>query len=600
MKPVKLIMEGFGSYIKRTEIDFTAFGDNALFLITGSTGGGKTTILDAICFALYGKATGGLRSWEQMRSIGADESIPTSVDFTFTVGAKAYRFYRSQTLYRGRRDGAVKIRVENSCYDVSDGEKLLESGADRSVSAKAQALLGLDCDQFSRVMILPQGEFRRLLLSQSSEKAKLFEKLFDAQQWSKITDCTIKRADEVKEEALKLQSNRLAVLSACGCDSVSQLEEKATAASEKYKQARQAAETLDKAFKTKQSQAERLKKRDELKSTVEKSLISLEQARNEQKAAQVSLANAEKSIETLAQLQNEINRERENARQLDEALNALAKIAQAQKELSHCTATLEKAREQRLALEAKTQELQKKTAAGEGYTAALRCEIQRIPSEIMKLQTLSEINESYKTLEELKLRLTAAKKEAEATEKSYNSSLLELEALKESEKAIDEKIRGNMSVFLSSRLESGKPCPVCGSTEHPHPAVFTGEKEQGLVKKQKELLRLIKEKESRCSELLRVKSEKAAVCVQINEQLNEQQKKCDGYNIYYKTCQHDLEVQRHTLDELNAKKAKLPTAEKQLAALKTQLEQTGRSSGELTDRIIKLEAARAQSQERIN
>ena len=96
----------------------------------------------------------------------------------------------------------------------------------------------------------------------------------------------------------------------------------------------------------------------------------------------------------------------------------------------------------------------------------------------MKLQTLSEISESYKTLEELKLRLTAAQKEAEAAGKSYDSSLLELETLKESEKIIDEKIRGNMSVFLSSRLESGKPCPVCGSTEHPHPAVFTGEKEQ--------------------------------------------------------------------------------------------------------------------------
>lgn len=600
MKPVKLIMEGFGSYIKRTEIDFTAFGDNALFLITGSTGGGKTTILDAICFALYGKATGGLRSWEQMRSIGADESIPTSVDFTFSLGYKTYRFFRSQSLYRGRRDGAVKIRVENSCYDLSDGEKLLEAGADRSISARAQALLGLDCDQFSRVMILPQGEFRRLLISQSSEKAKLFEKLFDAQQWSKITDCAIKKADEVRDKALSLQSERLAVLSGCGCDSVSRLEEKADAATEKYKQTNQEAERLDKALKTKQAQAERLKKRDELKCAAEKSLISLEQSKHEQEAAITSFAGAEKNTETLERVQNEINRERENARQLDEALNAVAKITQAQRELTQRTAALEKAREQKLALEEQSQKIHKMTADREEYTAALSREIQRIPSEIIKLQTLSEINESYKTLEELKTKLTAAKKEAEAAGKSYDSSLLELEALKESEKIIDAKIRGNMSVFLSSRLESGKPCPVCGSTEHPHPAVLTGEKEQGLVKKQKELLRLIKEKEAHCSELLRIKSEKVAACSQINAQLNEQQKKCDGYNIYYKTWQHDLELQKHTLDELNAKKAKLPTAEKQLAALKAQLEQISKNTGELTKSIIELEASRAQSQERIN
>lgn len=89
MKPEKLIMQGFGPYLGITEVDFTRLGKNSLFLITGATGGGKTTILDGICFALFARATGGLRSWKQMRSIGAPDDTPTLVDYIFTLGMRA-------------------------------------------------------------------------------------------------------------------------------------------------------------------------------------------------------------------------------------------------------------------------------------------------------------------------------------------------------------------------------------------------------------------------------------------------------------------------------------------------------------------------------
>ena len=84
MKPISITMQGFGSYIQSTTIDFSSLGENPIFLITGSTGGGKTTILDAMCFALYCKATGGRRSWSSMRSTAADDALSTSVDFSFS------------------------------------------------------------------------------------------------------------------------------------------------------------------------------------------------------------------------------------------------------------------------------------------------------------------------------------------------------------------------------------------------------------------------------------------------------------------------------------------------------------------------------------
>lgn len=599
MKPIKLIMEGFGSYIKKTEIDFTAFPDNALFLITGSTGGGKTTILDAICFALYGKATGGLRSWEQMRSIGADESTPTSVDFTFALGNHQYRFYRYQKLYRGRRDGLIKIKTENICYDLSDGERLIATGADRSITAQAQALLGLDCDQFSRVMILPQGEFRRLLLSPSSEKARLFEKLFDTQQWSRITACAIDKADAMREQAEALISQRQTILASHSCESITELEEKSAEFAEKHRKIQDKINALDAALKSKQEQVNALKKRDELAAAVITSKAQLANAQNEKSKSATEFSAAEKSCEALPKLSDEANKKRESLRQIEELLKSIAQIKAASQELARHKKEIENTEKSKLTLDEQAKEFCEKIKLGEEYVSTLRQEIEKIPAVMAKLQTLKEISDNYKKLEELKLRLAAAEKESTAGNEDYKKILLELDALKEQKNTVDRKIRENMSVYLSSNLESGKPCPVCGSTVHPHPATDSGEKEQGLVKKQKALESLIKDKEAQCSEKLRISSEKTAAESQIRELLSAQQSVCNGYNIYYKTFQRDLDLQNRTLDELTAKKAKLPSAEKRLADLKKQLEKTRNDNDLLSKRILQLEKLSAQAESTI-
>ena len=101
MKPLKLTLQAFGSYIDRTEIDFERLGENRIFLISGPTGGGKTTLLDAMCFALYCRATGGRRSWAGMRAAGAPPEQETLVEFEFTLGRERYRFCRSRSFCAG-------------------------------------------------------------------------------------------------------------------------------------------------------------------------------------------------------------------------------------------------------------------------------------------------------------------------------------------------------------------------------------------------------------------------------------------------------------------------------------------------------------------
>ena len=158
MKPISLTMQAFGPYLDAATVDFSRLGEHPIFLITGSTGGGKTTILDAMCFALYCRATGGRRSWGSMRSTSAPDDRATLVDFAFSLGGEEYRFCRSQAVHIVRGSGRREIREEHLCYKKEQGEwQLLLSGSETKIRERAQLLLGLTCEQFSQVIVLPPG-----------------------------------------------------------------------------------------------------------------------------------------------------------------------------------------------------------------------------------------------------------------------------------------------------------------------------------------------------------------------------------------------------------------------------------------------------------
>ena len=136
MIPISLTMTAFGPYLRETTVDFTRLGDRSLFLITGSTGGGKTSILDGMCFALYCRATGGRRGWTEMRCDSAADDQPTSVDFVFSLGKEYYRFRRSIRVHFVRGSGRREFREEHVCWKwkEEDGDwELWESGSETQV-----------------------------------------------------------------------------------------------------------------------------------------------------------------------------------------------------------------------------------------------------------------------------------------------------------------------------------------------------------------------------------------------------------------------------------------------------------------------------------
>jgi exonuclease SbcC len=179
MKPLKITMSAFGPYADRTEIDLDSFGGQGLFLITGDTGAGKTTIFDAIAFALFGEASGSVRSVDTFRSDFAEPGAKTYVEFLFLHKGKQYSITRNPRYVRPKRSG------EGSTTENADATLILPSGdaisGYREVTAKVSDLLRINYRQFKQIALIAQGEFLQLLLADSKERGDIFRRIFNTE-----------------------------------------------------------------------------------------------------------------------------------------------------------------------------------------------------------------------------------------------------------------------------------------------------------------------------------------------------------------------------------------------------------------------------------
>ncbi len=193
MKPVSVRFRCFGPYMDEQFVDFEELGSRGIFLICGETGSGKTTILDAICYALFGKSSGGLRQGiEVMRCKAAKAADRTLVEYIFDSGGNRYRFHREL------RFGRKNLMEEDGCEILRDGVyvPLFQNPTATAVNKKAEEILGLTYDQFCQVVMLPQGKFERLLVSNSEEKERILTSLFQADRGNAIVLGVKARADE--------------------------------------------------------------------------------------------------------------------------------------------------------------------------------------------------------------------------------------------------------------------------------------------------------------------------------------------------------------------------------------------------------------------
>lgn len=190
MRPLRLEMTAFGPYPKEVILDFSVLANQSMFLITGPTGAGKTSILDAIVYALYGQTSGGLRDGSDMRSDYADATTPTSVMFEFQVGDHRYRMERTpkQELQKKRGTGTRTVLATAAISEWIDEDwKLLTTKA-QEIRDYVQQIIGFRVDQFLQVVLLPQGDFRKLLVAPTSEREVLLHMIFKTSVYKRMQD----------------------------------------------------------------------------------------------------------------------------------------------------------------------------------------------------------------------------------------------------------------------------------------------------------------------------------------------------------------------------------------------------------------------------
>lgn len=525
MKPITLKMTAFGSYCGTVEVDFTKLYDNGIFLITGKTGGGKTTILDAMCVALYGKATGSERAkeWRQLRCNNAPSSVDTELEYIFSIGGTQYKFYRRWHLPNSKKGDPQLKEAESACYlrteteNSEDEWELIASGSAKAVGDAAEDILKLTQTQFVKVIMLPQGEFRELLTASSDEKEAIFQKLFDTGRWERLTARISEEYRAVEKQCGEHTSRREIALKSAECANADELQAKTaqtkaalvelqSQAEANTLQAAQTAAALKAAEDTVALLAERNTQRTALDKltaqsekfgAIETKLRQSRQLRgvlpqfNLQKAAQSqefqcvqTLTAAAQAAQTAAAALEQAKKDCQQLPALEEKQRELLSVVSSLNELAESRAphaaamqklqsgeTSLKAEEARLAqlLQAKT-DAESRIAKGSEYVEQCHAASRALTEAAEVFHQTEQLFHAASEWEEKNAQLTLLAKKREQSEKNVSRLEQELASQQTIARAVEQAILNDTAYSLAVRLAEGAPCPVCGSVHHPTPA----------------------------------------------------------------------------------------------------------------------------------
>ncbi|EIU7853277.1 SMC family ATPase [Vibrio parahaemolyticus] len=523
MKPIKLTMQAFGPFAKTETIDFEKLGSNALFLINGPTGSGKTSILDAICFALYGETTSNERQGIQMRCDLASPQLLTEVTLDFSLHGKVYRVTRApeQEAPKARGEGLTVRKHTASLYELGETEKLITSKTTQ-VKTEITNIIGLNETQFRQVMVLPQGKFRELLLATSKEREEIFGQLFETDIYKKIEYALKDKASSISKAKDEFDNQIRGALQVAGVTSEAELTEQRETLSVQFASAQkreqeslaqlnavkteiQKAETLSNEFKKREQAEAALHLHLQQTETISAHQLQLDNAKKASRIElpYIKLQNAAQQVQDLNQkvavlsqdlkVADDVLKTKEQAfQQAKEQANRVPRLTEQQYQLESMKGKLVEKVELDSAIAAGLQQksefeetLKKYIVFREKLTQdALQAQkvleqaridvasIGSVDAEIKQQQRLmSDLQKLGNLNQELsKLDVLTSSKQASVTQaKSY------YENLQREADALELSWHNAQAAVLALRLQTGEQCPVCGSTEHPQPAQFVGD-----------------------------------------------------------------------------------------------------------------------------
>ena len=482
MKPLKLTMSAFGSYAGKNVIDFTG-QQQGIFLITGDTGAGKTTIFDAITYALYNQTSGGERNGNMMRSQYAQPETETYVELEFLYRGQTYRVRRNpdykitKTLKNGRiREQKVPHSVE---LTLPDGTVFPEKK--NATDAKIIEILGLTADQFSQIVMIAQGDFLKLLYTKSDERKMIFSKLFRTDIYWKIQENLRRKSMEMDERiqendrAFEQEKSRIIPLP----------ESEELPLDELVERLRERLKDALKEQNLRRANVEELNKKITKYEEINKLFVSLEKIRQtgkELEARRVESKERRQQIENARKADKVLVAEQQNLRQQQAVEQSVQAIAKMEETLTNNQEMFETLKTQLQEVEAEQKreaaDIQKKMLALEqsfpSYEALqnARSEEQQAKKVWEDLGKTSE--ESFHKKEAgiaaLKEQQKQQEQVVEQTKKNWEqTSLSASESAKHYEHMYEAFLKEQAGI-LAENLSAGCPCPVCGSTVHPDPA----------------------------------------------------------------------------------------------------------------------------------
>ena len=502
MRPIKLTISAFGPYAKETEIILDELGERGLYLITGDTGAGKTTIFDAIAFALYGEASGNEREPGMLRSKYADPKTPTFVELDFLYQGQIYHIRRNPEYMRPKDRGeGMTLQRADAVLEFPD-DRLPVTKA-KEVTKAVTELIGLDRGQFTQIAMLAQGDFMKLLFSKTEERSKIFREIFHTRPYLAFQEKMKNASSKMQEQYEDVSKSILQYMKDISCD-----EDDVLAADVKKIRESKAVVHADKVLELLETltdqDADSVKEKKKNLTKIEKDLEELNQRIGKAEAVIRAKKELEKAEQTIA----------EKTPTLEELEVALKEEQKKVPERERLAEEIGK-RQEKLAEYDELKKLQKQIKELEKQIEILKGRESQYQEK--KAQMQAQLEQKKNLLEQLKdaeikvLKVTAEQKEVSVRKEAAEDILIQYKRYQRQKKSVEEAQKAYLVMqeecterktqlawmerafldeqagILAKVLKAGEPCPVCGSIHHPCPAQMTeGAPEEELEKYRKE------------------------------------------------------------------------------------------------------------------
>lgn len=540
MRPVKLLLSAFGSYATKTMIDFEQ-ARQGIFLITGDTGSGKTTIFDAITYALYGETSGGMRSGSMMRSQYAAEDEKTYVEFSFDYRGDVYQIRRNPEyrITKLLKNGKIKEQKVAAAVELTLPDGMVFPGKKKETDEKIAELIGLDVKQFTQIAMIAQGDFLKLLYTKTEERKLIFSRIFQTTLYYRVQEELKKRFFALDE---KLSYNRQAILQETArirCMDPEQKEqlrglgEHTLLPVEEY-----CALTGEICRRGKKEEKEEQKNLETVQGAVRELTGALAKALEQKKLkeqlteAQTQLADQEQRGTLLAEAKQKTAEDRKKqepelleqqvaAKQALERFDALEEKVKAEQKAKEALAA---AKEAFAALEEKEKELKQMYELSQQKLQQLQNTESRLAEAREKERICAQSRQEIRELREGSRQWEREQKKEQDCRERLLFAEQEAKRLIYRYETDYEQFLFAQAGILAEHLNDGEPCPVCGATEHPKPAKLSaGAPSEACIRKEKEESEQAKKGREQCHLAFVAQGEKTQAA---QNRCEEQWKRC--------------------------------------------------------------------------